>query len=101
MTYDAKFSGASFVREFLHRFPHQTKTVLSARLSNQNPATIILVPSEALCGSSTFDDDDELYTNTMMPLQLPGSMVLLLLWITWFSEFQSNNSVVLPLRARL
>jgi hypothetical protein len=61
--------------------------------------SILLVPSsEALYGAATFDDDD-LYTNTMMPLQLPGSMFPLLLGIKGLSEFQSNSSsgIVPPL----
>jgi hypothetical protein len=50
----------------------------------------LLVPSEALDGASTFDDDD-LHTNTVMPVHLPSSMLLLLLWIKGLSEFQSNG----------
>jgi hypothetical protein len=44
-------------------------------ISSVGTATFILVPSEALYGAATFDDDD-LYTYTIMPVQLPGIMFL-------------------------
>jgi hypothetical protein len=45
-----------------------------------------LVSIEALNGASTFGDGDLNTKNTKMSVHLPGSMFLLLLWITTLSN---------------